>query len=67
MRELGEGVRARTGGAVSGGFVPARLRDRVVDAVLGTDTRRRIRTGQCVFSLWVYAASAFVLWFNMRQ
>ena len=67
MRELGEGVTARTGGAVSGGFVQARLRDRVVDAVLGTDPRRRIRTGQCLFSLWVYAASGFVLWFNMSH
>jgi diguanylate cyclase (GGDEF)-like protein len=67
MREWGEGARGQTGGPVSDGSVQARLRDRVVDAVLGTDPRRRIRTGQCVFSLWVYAASGFVLWFNMRQ
>ena len=35
--------------------------------MLGTDPRRRIRTRQWVFSLWVYVASGFVLWFNMRQ
>ena len=52
------GVEARSSGSALG---------RLVDAVLGTDPRRRIRTGQCVFSLWVYAASGFVLWFNMRQ
>ena len=38
----------------------------MVDAILGTDPRLRIRTRQCVFSWWVYTASAFVLWFNMR-
>ena len=43
------------------------LLGRLVDAVLGTDPRRRIRTGQWAFSLWVYVASGFVLWFNMWQ
>lgn len=67
MRESGEGVRGHAGGPVIDDFVLARLRDRAVGAILGTDLRRRIRTRQCVFSLWVYAASGFVLWFNMRQ
>lgn len=40
---------------------------RIADAVLGTDPRRRIRTTQLAFAVFVYAASAFVLWFNMRQ
>lgn len=40
---------------------------RMGDAVLGTDPRRRIRTTQWAFSVFVYVASAFVLWFNMRQ
>jgi diguanylate cyclase (GGDEF)-like protein len=52
------GIDAKPAGFVSG---------RMVDAVLGTDPRRRIRTRQCAFSLWVYVASGFVLWFNMRQ
>jgi diguanylate cyclase (GGDEF)-like protein len=52
------GIKARPSGTLLG---------RLADAVLGTDSRRRIRTGQWAFSLWVYVASAFVLWFNMRQ
>jgi diguanylate cyclase (GGDEF)-like protein len=52
------GIEARPSGTLLG---------RLVDAVLGTDPRRRIRTGQWAFSLWVYVASGFVLWFNMRQ
>lgn len=43
------------------------LAGRLDDAVLGTDRRRRIRTTQWAFSVFVYAGSAFVLWFNMRQ
>jgi diguanylate cyclase (GGDEF)-like protein len=52
------GIEARPTGTLLG---------RLVDVVLGNDPRRRIRTGQWAFSLWVYVASGFVLWFNMRQ
>lgn len=39
----------------------------MADAVLSTDPRRRIRTTQWLISALVYLASAFVLWFGMRQ
>ncbi len=40
---------------------------RVVDALLSTDPRRRIRTTQWLISALVYLASALVLWFGMSQ
>lgn len=44
----------------------SRLR-RVVDAVLSTDPRRRIRMTQWLTTALVYLGSALVLWFGMSQ
>jgi diguanylate cyclase (GGDEF)-like protein len=53
--------------APAGMRLGGRLLERVGDAVFGIHPHRRLRTRQCVFSLWIYAASAFVLWLNMHQ
>ncbi len=41
--------------------------DRLIDTLLSTESRRRIRLTQWLVSLLVYLASAFVLWFGLLQ